>query len=552
MALTTDPPRIEMLDPDPPAQPEPGRPARPTGDSWAVLWLVGLGTVLELAIWWGFVQPYQLRRFYRVLTPFPLDLAKINSYTLDSFNAWALTWVVAFVAFYLAYRRAPRVPTGVYYAVLAIFALVFNATLLFMHPVGAADLFDQIFRGRILAHYGANPFITPPNVFPDDPLRPWVGGWAHTGSPYGPTWEYLAAVAAWLAGADLWANLILFKVLVIGAYAGAAGLLWATLRRLRPDWAARGLLLFAWNPLVLFETAGNGHNDMVMIAALLGALYLLVRGGRWAVLAPAALMLAALVKFVPALLILPVLVALWHDDPARAQRPPADASRPRAEQAGRLGARLRRVGLGAAGAGLVAVILYAPLWQGTRTIGALGRTDLFTASIPRVALDWLSAALTPPGATDAAARLAVAEAEEWVRGLALGLIVGFTLVQALRIHWVALDRPGRAALLHTTLGAVYEILFVYLMFATLWFQPWYLQWLIAVTPLTLSAARVGRTLFFTVGGVANYFVWDFLWLWNRAPTRAIQATAALVVTAPALLYTAYTTLLPKRAMSDER
>jgi hypothetical protein len=551
MALTTDAPRIATMEPDVPVQMEPGRAGRPSTDPWAALWLVGLGTVLELAIWWGFVQPYQLRRFYQILTPFPLDLAKINGVTLDSFNAWAITWVVAFVACYLAYRRAPRAPTGIYYAVLAIFALLFNATLLFMHPVGAADLFDQLFRGRILAHYGANPFTTPPNVFPDDPLRPWVGGWAHTGSPYGPTWEYLAAATSRLAGDDLWANLILFKLLVILAYGVAAWLLWATLRRLRPDWAARGLLLFAWNPLVLFETAGNGHNDMVMIAALLGALYLLVRGGRWAVLAPAALMLAALVKFVPALLMLPVLVALWHDDPARARRPPADANWPPAPRGGRLGARLRRVGSGAALAGLVAVALYAPLWAGPATIGALGRTDLFTASIPRVALDWLTAALTPPGASEAAAGRAAAAAEDWVRGVALGLIVGFVLVQSLRIHWVALDRAGRGPLLHATLGAVYEILFVYLMFATLWFQPWYLQWLIAVTPLTGSATRVGRTLWFVAGGVANYFVWDFLWLWNRAPTRAIQATAALVVSGPALLYTAYTALLPKRTVNNE-
>ena len=46
-------------------------------------------------------------------------------------------------------------------------------------------------------------------------------------------------------------------------------------------------------------------------------------------------------------------------------------------------------------------------------------------------------------------------------------------------------------------------------------------------------------------------VWDFLWLWNRVPFRAIQSSAALVVTAPTILTTLYTTLLPKRAMSDE-
>jgi hypothetical protein len=548
MALTTDASLMDVARPYISPQRAPPTSTPPTNDPWAALWLLGIGVVVELAILWGFVQPYLLRRFYQVLTPFPLDLAKINGSTVDSFNAWALTWVVVFVAYYLAYRRAPRQASGVYFAVLVLFALLFNATLLFMHPVGAADLFDQIFRGRILGHYGANPFTTPPASFPDDPLRAWVGGWAGTGSPYGPTWEYLAGATSWLAGNDLWANVILFKTLVIGAYGITAGLLWATLRRVRPEWAARGLLLFAWNPLVVFETAGNGHNDMVMIAWLVAALYLLARGGRWAVFAPAAMMAAALVKFVPGLLILPLLAALWYDG----QHRPVPPSLPRRDVARLLGwARFRRAGTAAALAGILAIALYAPLWQGPATVGALARTDLFTASLPRVAVDFLVERLTPANAADDTIAQLTKTAEGWVRGLALGLMLGLTVVQALRVRWTALDGGSRSAILGVTFGAIYEILFVYLMFATLWFQPWYLQWLIAVTPLTCSTTRVNRTLWFAAGGIANYFVWDFFWPWNRAPFRAIQAMAALVVNTPAIIYTLYSGFLPKRATSDE-
>ena len=534
MSLLTDTPRAAPRTPEAPSPAQAIPQAR--AESWAALWLLVLGVVCEVAIWVGFVQPYQLRTYYQALTPYPLDLAKINGSSLDSANAWGLTWVVLFAALYLAYRRAPARPSGVYWAVLGLFALLFCGTLLFMFPVGAADLFDQIFRGRILGHYGANPFFTPPNIYPDDPLRPWVGSWANTASPYGPAWEVPAAAMSVLAGDDLWTNLLLFKGLVIGAYIVAALALWGTLRRLRPEWAARGLLLFAWNPLILFETAGNGHNDMVMIAWMLVALYLLARGGRWALFAPAALMGAALVKFVPGLLLLPLLAVLWYE-----AGPLPDSLR----------RRLTRVSVGAGLAALTAVVAYAPFWHGTATIGALARGSLFTASIPKVVVDFLAEQLVlRDPALDLAA--AMAQAEGWVRSVAAGLTVGWMLVQTLRIIWAGQARPDRTTLLTVGYRAMYEVLFVTLLFATLWFQPWYLQWLIAITPLTFSTAAIGRTLLFTLGGIGNYFVWDFIWLWNRSSVRSIQITSAAIITVPTLLYTLYLWLRPRAAMSDER
>ena len=38
----------------------------------------------------------------------------------------------------------------------------------------------------------------------------------------------------------------------------------------------------------------------------------------------------------------------------------------------------------------LAVALYAPFWTGTNSIGALSRETLFTASLPKVALDVLT------------------------------------------------------------------------------------------------------------------------------------------------------------------
>src|SRR5205814_4367672 len=83
------------------------------------------------------------------------------------------------------------------------------------------------------------------------------------------------------------------------------------LRQVRPDWALRGTLFFAWNPLVLFEVPGNGHNDAVVVAFMPAGVYLFTRARRVAVLP--AIMAGALTKFVPALLLPAAAAAIWRD-----------------------------------------------------------------------------------------------------------------------------------------------------------------------------------------------------------------------------------------------
>ncbi len=382
-----------------------------------------------------------------------------------------------------------------------------------------------------MAIYGRNPFLVAPNapIFAGDPFRPYVGGWAGTTSPYGPVWETLAAGAARLAGDDLWRAVLAFKGLVILAYAAACCLIYATLHRTRPDWAARGLLLFAWSPLVLWETAGNGHNDMVMIAFMLGALWLLTCRGRALLVAPILLALAALCKFVPALLLPPMLAVVWQ------LRRPAPGVRDREGWYRAAGSVLSS----AAAFLLTVLVCYAPFWGGPQTIGALARRDLFTASIPNSLKEWL----TPMLGTGPAADLVRSAATD---------IVGLTVL-GVTIWLLRSTRPGdRAVILDRLFRACYLIFFVYLVGGTLWFQPWYQSWLVALTPLPARIGYSKRTLVLNGGGVANYFVWDYLVLWNNSWGTVVQWSAALAVNAPVLLYTVYQWLVPPTEPQDSR
>ncbi len=496
----------------------PSRPRRLREPWLALSALVALGGVSGISYFLGFVEPYQLLVYYT--TPL-LDLAKINGHTGLSANEWAFTWIVLFACYYAAFRICPPAegitPLFRRFALVMIcgWAVFFAVNLLFMYPVGAADLFDQIFRARLTAHYGYNPFTTLPSSIVGDPLQQYVA-WKGDPSPYGPVWESLAAGVSWLAGRDLLGNLIGFKLLVMAAYGISIGLTYGILRTIKPEWALRGTLLFAWNPLVLFEVAGNGHNDAIMAMFLLAAIYFLVKAWRVAVLP--ALMAGILTKFVPLLLLPVALCSLWRD-----------RSRPKA---------LSTLAVGAVLAVGLATIFYAPFWTGPDSLLPRNRDTLFTASISKVALDTLT--------MDFGWGQAIAE--WWVRNIAYGIVA---LVAAGLAVWV-LQTPntntpkGRAQLLQRTLIAFYEIIFAYLLLASLWFQPWYLLWLVALTAPVARIENVNRMLLFCIGGVLNYFVWDFVWLWSRTEFRTIQITSAIAVYTLPVLYTLYVWTIGRR------
>jgi hypothetical protein len=524
----------------------------PVRNSWGALAaLVALGGVSNVAYYFGFVRPYLLSEYYdRPL----LDLAKINGHTAASANEWALTWIVLFICYYLAFRLCPptanisRAFKWVGLAIICGWAAVFSISMIFMYPVGAADLFDQIFRARLLTEYGLNPFTTLPSSIAGDPFQPFVA-WRGEASPYGPVWETLAGFASWLGGDSLWNNLVLFKLLVVVAYGVSVALTYGILRAYKPDWALRGTLFFAWNPLMIFEVAGNGHNDAIVVTFLLAAVYLFVLAKRWAVIP--ALMAGALTKFVPVLLVPVAAAAIWRDRARVGRHSSSEAYEdgpPRSHVSLPSFEAFYNLAIGGVLALGLAVVLYAPFWTGFQSIGALGRQSLFTASIPKVALDVLINDLGMQSVREQAL------AESIVRTAALALVGVVTLGLALWVfrHRNANTMRARQALVGRTLVAFYEIIFVYLAFAALWFQPWYLLWLVALTAPVARLVNVHRTLLFCIGGVANYFVWDYIWLWNRTGFREIQITSALVVYTLPLFYTAYTWLRPlmSKAESD--
>ncbi|HVR60867.1 MAG TPA: polyprenol phosphomannose-dependent alpha 1,6 mannosyltransferase MptB [Polyangia bacterium] len=303
-----------------------------------------------------------------------------------------------------------------------------QALLIFLPPLLSEDLYHYALFGRMVSHYGLNPAITPGDAIARDPL--WAfANWTDMPTHYGPTFTWLSALVTTIAGGSVYGTAVAFKTMAVLFNIAST---WAILRlaRERGDGDGDGIgaaALWAWNPMVLIETASSGHNDAVMVGLALLGLLLLQRGRP----APGFLLLlaSATVKFVTGSVLGLFLVHHVFQAPTA-----------------RVGLR-RAVGMGGLLL-LVLVLLYLPFWGGRAGFGAT--IDLLSTG---------KSALTG-SAAPLLARLSQAV-----------FVVCFlvALVAAARAEWAALFVMASAVML----------LFVLFVFS--WHLPWYAMAGLAVT-----------------------------------------------------------------------
>ena len=253
---------------------------RLTARRW--LALLTLGGISLLIYWIGLILPYNL--FALQFRPL-LDIAKLTRDKPLAQAGFVLTFTALSGVYYLVWRMCRGQQPRAMWIALLVCLLAINLSMLWLYPVDAADIFDNIARGRITAQYGGNPFYEAPRDHGQDPFQGYVA-WPRSTSAYGPLWELLAAGTSRIVGDGKFANVLGFKALGLLFYFGCIALIADILNRHAPERALQGVCLFAWNPLVIYETAGNGHNDIVMVFWIVLGLYAVVRNRfTWAALA---------------------------------------------------------------------------------------------------------------------------------------------------------------------------------------------------------------------------------------------------------------------------
>ncbi len=359
------------------------------------------------------------------LPPAVAEHPRISLYFV-SIGAAFLCYLVGLLALR---RRTAKVALVLAAAVLIQVAPLVRPLLL------SGDAFVYWDYSRVAAIDGGNPYRDPPGRFPSDPAYQTVSGaWHNTTSVYGPLFTLASEGGALAVGTSVSAASAFYKSLAAVCTLVLAGL--AAALSSRPGFAAAAV---GWNPLLAIHFAGGGHNDMLMMVPLLGALLLEKRGRRqsggvlWA--------LAAGIKWIP-LLLLPLRIA-----DRRSSR------------------RFGYVGFGVAATltAAVASALYGSAWL--KVFQPL-RHDLGTGSktsvahllrlfgLPRTDLTWL-------------------------------LVIGFV------IAYVALLRAARGR------GARLGLIMVVLLVATPWILPWYASWALPLAAAEDDSTALGLSLVLT-------------------------------------------------------
>lgn len=176
-------------------------------------------------------------------------------------------------------------------------AVVFRLAFAPVDPIFSDDVFRYVWDGRLQLH-GINPYQFKPD---DAALAEFQSGGlfeklnsASYYSVYPPISQIAFLPGAWAFEWGGW-TAAYFTTKALFMAAEALGL-WI-LTRLT---SARNVLLYAWNPLVLLEMAGQVHTEALLVPLLLGAVWA-VRTRRGGV-ASVALAGATLVKLIPVVL----------------------------------------------------------------------------------------------------------------------------------------------------------------------------------------------------------------------------------------------------------
>jgi hypothetical protein len=406
---------------------------------------------------------------------------------------WALAAWLGFCGFRLAaaLRQAHETRLAPVAAGFAILALVLTFT-----PVTfSGDPYAYVIYGNLYGLHGINPYLlfAPLQTFNDPILERSLSFYGNPppADNYGPLWTLLCGVLARVeTGASLGVQVWTYRALAAASIVLAVMGLFKIIAKSAREEAVSRAACFAFQPLVLYESAVGGHNDAPMVAFAVWAFALVDDFPLFAGLLIGA---SIAIKFV-SLIALPFLVV------RAARKSPLS------------GALLAVVAL------LIFALCFRPFWAGEATLlelirhgGVLAMSPTWLASEP-----FFAQGLGNTPAFGQAISLPLLGQPSWPRVIQLVLFAGFLAVIA-----VAVIRYARSRSLTELWRSVTSFLW-----ASPIVQPWYLMW--------LSPAVAYR-------GAWSVFAWWFLTLaflryaldgWSGTPLWLLVILTFVIFVAP--------------------
>ncbi len=151
---------------------------------------------------------------------------------------------------------------------ILIFSIFLNFILLFILPITSNDLYSYIYQSRVWTVFKASPYLIPYSHFPHDIYYDFLANaWSHRTSPYGPLFLLIKSFFTYLLSFSIWANIYSIKLFFIAINIINGYLVY------RISDSKLAFYLYAFNPLILFEVAINGHNDVLFIFFILLSIF---------------------------------------------------------------------------------------------------------------------------------------------------------------------------------------------------------------------------------------------------------------------------------------
>ena len=155
---------------------------------------------------------------------------------------------------------------------ILFFAVVFRITLLLSPATLSDDIYRYVWDGSMQNH-GINPYLHPPEALETASYRDrfWTGvNNKHIPTIYPPLLQMTFRTVDAIAHTPL-AMKFFFMMCDLGIIAVLLQML-----RLRKVAGSR-IIIYAWNPLVLIEITGSGHNDSLALLLLLISILFMIR-----------------------------------------------------------------------------------------------------------------------------------------------------------------------------------------------------------------------------------------------------------------------------------
>lgn len=278
--------------------------------------------LLSYDVWVFFLGSFFILFYFIIcLVKFGIIITAQNQYppTID----WArltfgLLIVILSLIYYLSYKLFLANKS---LRVVIPCMLIFCVILLLTPPFSSADLFHYVFFPKIVLTYHDNPYISPIINYSHDVF--FTSGsiirmWMNEPLVYGPVWLLLAIIFNFWALKSISLAILSFKLMATVFFIGCLFLVYKISDLVDNRNKIINTSLFAWSPLILFESINNGHNDIIMLFFLLLAVYALVKEKYFWVIP--SLFLSFLIKYITIIFLPFFLFYLWHHYSEKEQR----------------------------------------------------------------------------------------------------------------------------------------------------------------------------------------------------------------------------------------